>query len=148
MSNASSSGRAWWVSVAGPFHNFPSLPARAAGTRCALGQLTPRGLLQMITIGKRSLLWQVELNNKQVYDEIIDFTARSSRICDFQALILIPLNYLIINCFREKELFFIFLGNILREAYGEKLNLEIVEPQGKKDTGKAQFLKREKNASC
>ncbi|CAH1639031.1 unnamed protein product [Spodoptera littoralis] len=76
VANSSSTGRAWWVSVAGPFHNFPSLPARAAGTRCALGQLTPRGILQMITV-----------------------------------------------------------GNILREAYGDKLNLEVVEPQGKKDTG-------------
>ncbi|CAH0589209.1 unnamed protein product [Chrysodeixis includens] len=76
VANSSSSGRAWWVSVAGPFHNFPSLPVRTAGTRCALGQLTPRGLLQMITV-----------------------------------------------------------GNILREAYGEKLNLDAVDPQGKKDSG-------------
>lgn len=76
VSNASTSGRAWWVTVAGPFHNFPSLPTKTAGTRCALGQLTPQGLLQMITV-----------------------------------------------------------GNILREAYGDKLNLDIVEPQGKKDTG-------------
>ncbi|CAH0400769.1 unnamed protein product [Chilo suppressalis] len=73
--NASTSGRAWWVGGAGPFHNFPSLPPRAAGTHCALGQLTARGLLQMIIV-----------------------------------------------------------GNILREAYGDKLNLENVE-QGKKDTG-------------
>ncbi|CAG5033487.1 unnamed protein product [Parnassius apollo] len=49
--NASASGRAWWVSGPGPFHNFPSLPPRAAATRCALGQLTPSGLLQMLTVG-------------------------------------------------------------------------------------------------
>ncbi|XP_045500236.1 2-phosphoxylose phosphatase 1 [Colias croceus] len=48
--NASSSGRAWWVAGPGPFHNFPSLP-RTATTHCALGQLTPNGLLQMITVG-------------------------------------------------------------------------------------------------
>ncbi|KAI8439210.1 hypothetical protein MSG28_013056 [Choristoneura fumiferana] len=49
--NASSLGRAWWVAAPGPFHNFPALPPRAAGTRCALGQLTPQGLLQMLTLG-------------------------------------------------------------------------------------------------
>ncbi|KAI8439212.1 hypothetical protein MSG28_013056, partial [Choristoneura fumiferana] len=48
--NASSLGRAWWVAAPGPFHNFPALPPRAAGTRCALGQLTPQGLLQMLTL--------------------------------------------------------------------------------------------------
>ncbi|XP_045523016.1 2-phosphoxylose phosphatase 1 isoform X1 [Pieris brassicae] len=73
--NASSSGRAWWVAGPGPFHNFPSLP-RTATTHCALGQLTPKGLLQMITV-----------------------------------------------------------GNILREAYGEKLSLDNMELSGKKDAG-------------
>ncbi|CAK1555922.1 unnamed protein product [Leptosia nina] len=73
--NASSSGRAWWVAGPGPFHNFPSLP-RTATTHCALGQLTPKGLLQMITV-----------------------------------------------------------GNILRDAYGEKLGLESMELTGKKETG-------------
>ncbi|XP_063365776.1 2-phosphoxylose phosphatase 1 [Cydia amplana] len=50
VSNTSSVGRAWWVAGPGPFHSFPALPPRAA-TRCALGQLTPRGLLQMLTVG-------------------------------------------------------------------------------------------------
>ncbi|XP_013140993.1 PREDICTED: uncharacterized protein LOC106105255 [Papilio polytes] len=76
VSNASVGGRAWWVSGPGPFHNFPSLPARAA-TRCALGQLTHSGLLQMLT-----------------------------------------------------------LGNILREAYSDKLGSDM-ELSGKKDTGVA-----------
>ncbi|KAL0821550.1 hypothetical protein ABMA28_005004 [Loxostege sticticalis] len=74
--NASGSGRAWWVSGPGPFHNFPSLPAHTTGTHCALGQLTPRGLVQMLTV-----------------------------------------------------------GTILKEAYGDKLGLDVVDPQGKKDTG-------------
>ncbi|XP_028041720.1 uncharacterized protein LOC114251590 [Bombyx mandarina] len=78
VANASASGRAWWVTSTGPFHNFPSLPTRAAGTSCALGQLTPRGLLQMITV-----------------------------------------------------------GNILRAAYADKLGLDNIDPQGKKDTGVA-----------
>ncbi|XP_014361359.2 uncharacterized protein LOC106713160 [Papilio machaon] len=51
VSNASVGGRAWWVSGPGPFHNFPSLPPRTAATRCALGQLTHTGLLQMLTVG-------------------------------------------------------------------------------------------------
>lgn len=51
MLNASVSGRAWWVAAPGPFHNFPSLP-RASATHCALGQLTPSGVLQMITVGE------------------------------------------------------------------------------------------------
>ncbi|XP_060804936.1 2-phosphoxylose phosphatase 1 [Amyelois transitella] len=51
VANASGSGRPWWVSGPGPFHNFPSLPPRAGSTHCALGQLTPRGLLQMLTVG-------------------------------------------------------------------------------------------------
>ncbi|XP_047992908.1 2-phosphoxylose phosphatase 1 isoform X2 [Leguminivora glycinivorella] len=75
VSNTSSAGRAWWVAGPGPFHNFPALPPRAA-TRCALGQLTPQGLLQMLTV-----------------------------------------------------------GNILKEAYGEKLGLENSDPTGKRDTG-------------
>ncbi|XP_063537338.1 uncharacterized protein LOC134746742 isoform X2 [Cydia strobilella] len=74
VSNTSSAGRAWWVAGPGPFHNFPALPPRAA-TRCALGQLTPRGLLQMLTV-----------------------------------------------------------GNILKEAYGEKLGLDNSDPTGKRDT--------------
>ncbi|KAJ2945469.1 hypothetical protein O0L34_g282 [Tuta absoluta] len=77
VANASVSGRAYWVSGPGPFHNFPSLPPRASGTHCALGQLTPRGLLQMLTVGV-----------------------------------------------------------ILRDAYGEQLNLNF-EKTGKKDTGDA-----------
>ncbi|XP_013180230.1 PREDICTED: uncharacterized protein LOC106126873 isoform X2 [Papilio xuthus] len=77
VSNASVGGRAWWVSGPGPFHNFPSLPPRAAATRCALGQLTPSGLLQMLTV-----------------------------------------------------------GNILREAYGDKLGPDM-ELTGKKETGVA-----------
>ncbi|XP_037293100.1 2-phosphoxylose phosphatase 1 isoform X2 [Manduca sexta] len=76
VTNGSASGRAWWVSAPGPFHNFPPLPPRAAGTSCALGQLTPRGLLQMLTV-----------------------------------------------------------GNILREAYGERLGLDHLDTQGKHDTG-------------
>lgn len=51
VSNGSTSGRAWWVAGLGPFHNFPSLPPRGTGTHCALGQMTPRGILQMLTIG-------------------------------------------------------------------------------------------------
>ncbi|XP_068617894.1 2-phosphoxylose phosphatase 1 [Battus philenor] len=78
VTNASSSGRAWWVSGPGPFHNFPSLPPRGAATRCALGQLTPSGLLQMLTV-----------------------------------------------------------GNILREAYSEKLGAENMELSGKKETSVA-----------
>ncbi|XP_050665738.1 uncharacterized protein LOC126965956 isoform X2 [Leptidea sinapis] len=73
--NASVSGRPWWVAGAGPFHNFPSLP-HTATTHCALGQLTPNGLLQMITV-----------------------------------------------------------GNILREAYGDKIGLENLDLSGKKDAG-------------
>ncbi|KAJ0174795.1 hypothetical protein K1T71_009903 [Dendrolimus kikuchii] len=76
VSNASGTGRAWWVSGPGPFHNFPSLPPRASGTHCALGQLTPSGLLQMLTV-----------------------------------------------------------GNILREAYAEKLGLDNIESSVKKDSG-------------
>ncbi|KAM3959634.1 2-phosphoxylose phosphatase 1 [Aphomia sociella] len=78
VNNASAGGRAWWVAGAGPFHNFPSLPARHRATRCALGQLTPRGLLQVLTV-----------------------------------------------------------GNILREAYSEKLDLRNLDPPGRKDTGRA-----------
>ncbi|GBP10629.1 2-phosphoxylose phosphatase 1 [Eumeta japonica] len=47
-------GRPPWVQAAGPFHNFPTLPVRAAGgggTSCALGQLTPLGILQMLRVG-------------------------------------------------------------------------------------------------
>nr|XP_026495878.1 uncharacterized protein LOC113400510 [Vanessa tameamea] len=73
--NASASGRAWWVAGPGPFHNFPSLP-RATATHCALGQLTPTGVLQMITV-----------------------------------------------------------GNILREAYGDKLGSEYMDLTGKRETG-------------
>ncbi|XP_041982361.1 uncharacterized protein LOC121735572 [Aricia agestis] len=80
--NASANGRAWWVAGPGPFHNFPSLP-RAAATRCALGQLTARGVLQMLTV-----------------------------------------------------------GNILREAYGEKLGLEHMDLTGKRDTGGVSYSTR------
>ncbi|CAH2043302.1 unnamed protein product, partial [Iphiclides podalirius] len=76
--NASATGRAWWVSGPGPFHNFPSLPPRGAATKCALGQLTPSGLLQMLTV-----------------------------------------------------------GNILREAYSDKLGPENMDLSGKRDSGVA-----------
>ncbi|XP_072944762.1 2-phosphoxylose phosphatase 1 [Epargyreus clarus] len=82
VSNASAGGRAWWVAGAGPFHNFPSLP-RAAATRCALGQLTPRGVLQMLTV-----------------------------------------------------------GNILKDAYSDKLGVENMDLTGKKETGGVAYSTR------
>ncbi|CAG9564933.1 unnamed protein product [Danaus chrysippus] len=72
--NASSSGRAWWVSNAGPFHNFPSLP-RAAATHCALGQLTPTGLLQMITVGNIIR----EAYSEKLGPEYLDLTGKHER---------------------------------------------------------------------
>ncbi|XP_045774332.1 2-phosphoxylose phosphatase 1 [Maniola jurtina] len=80
--NASASGRAWWVAAPGPFHNFPSLP-RAAATHCALGQLTPTGVLQMVTV-----------------------------------------------------------GNIIREAYGDKLGMENMDLTGKREMGGVAYSTR------
>lgn len=51
VNNISGIGRAPWVQSPGPFHNFPTLPVRGGSTSCALGQLTPTGLLQMLRIG-------------------------------------------------------------------------------------------------
>ncbi|XP_049876049.1 2-phosphoxylose phosphatase 1 [Pectinophora gossypiella] len=91
VSNSSVGGRAAWVSGGGPFHNFPSLPPRAAGTHCALGQLTPRGLLQMLTVGVilrdaygDKLALNIEPGKKDT-GEVISYSTRYRRT--FQSLL-------------------------------------------------------------